>query len=93
MAWKKMGWAGLFAVHSAKFSRMITEYRAQDSISMAVRALYNLLASVGAPNAFRIFLPWRMSRATIIRVRMILSEKLIENNGARKSLEVDVEIW
>ena len=88
-----MNWAGLFAVLSAKYSRAITEYRAKDSISMAVTALYNLLASVGAPNAFRIFLPWRVSRITIMSVRRTLSEKAIENNGVRKVSEVDVEIW
>ena len=93
MGWKKMNWAGLFAVTSAKYGMMLIEYRAQDSISMAATALYNLLASVGAPKAFRMFLPWRMSRMTIMNVRRTLSEKPIENNGAKKVLEFDVEIW
>ena len=93
MAWRKRNWAGLFAVRSAKYGMTITEYRAQDSISIAATAVYNLLASVGAPNAFRIFLPWRMSRITIMSVRRTLSEKEIENNGVRKVSEVDVEIW
>ena len=93
MAWKKINWAGLFAIRSAKYSKAITEYRAKDSTSMAATVLYNLLASVGAPKAFRIFLPWRMSRVTIMSVRRTLSKKEIENNGVRKVSEVDVEVW
>ena len=93
MAWKKMNWAGLCAVRNAKFSRMITKYRAQDSINMVATVLYNLLASVEAPNASWTFLPWRMSRVTIMSVRVILSAKPIENNGMRKGSEVDVGIW
>ena len=93
MAGRKRNWAGFCALHSAKYSRILTEYMAQDSISIVATAIYNLLASVGTPKAFRIFLPWRMSRVTIMTVRRTLSEKPIENNGVRKVAEVDVDIW
>ena len=55
-----------------------TVKRAQDSMNMVEIVLYNLLVPVRDPVAVRTFLPCRMSRMTIIRVRRTLSETEIE---------------
>ena len=52
----------------------LTAEGAEDSISMVAMALYDPLIPAGDPVAARMFLPYRTSRTTIIRVRRTLSE-------------------
>lgn len=47
-------------------------------MSIVTMALYNPLAPVGVPKAFRNFLPCRMSRIAIMSVRITLSAMEIE---------------
>ena len=56
----------------------LTAKRAEDSMSMVAIVLYNPLIPAEDPVAMRTFLPCRMSRMTIMRVRRMLSEREIE---------------
>ena len=69
---------GLSAAISPMYNTELTAKRAEDSMSMVAIDLYNPLIPVGDPVAARTFLPYRMSRTTIMRVRRMLTESAIE---------------
>ena len=69
---------GLSAAISPMYNTELTAKMAEDSISMVAMVLYNPLIPTGDPVAVRMFLPCRMSRTTIMRVRRMLSESAIE---------------
>ena len=77
-------------------TRTNTEFKAkrvQDSMNMVTMALHNPPLP-DSPMAVRTFLVCRMSRMTIVRVRMTLSDSEIEMYGmVDHSLPVGCEDW
>ena len=59
----------------------VTAKRADDSMSMVAIVLYSPPIPPVDPVTARTFFPCRMSRTTIMRVRMMLSESEIERYG------------
>ena len=64
--------------HDTAANNKLAEKRAEDSTNMVATALYSSPIPSGDPVAVRIFLPWRTSRMTIMRVTITLSESEIE---------------
>ena len=69
-----------------------TAKMAEDSMSMVAIVLYNPLIPAGDPVAARTLLPCRMSRPTIMRVRITLSESEIEMYGIPGQMCLDAKI-
>ena len=72
---------GFRLAHSPMTNNELTAKRVEDSMSVVAMDLYNPLLPSGDPMAARAFLPRRTSRTTIITVRRMLSESVIENHG------------
>ena len=70
----------LLALHGPRTNNELTAKRVEDSTSMVTIALDNPPIPV-IPRAARVSLARRMSRMTIMRVRMILSESEIVKYG------------
>jgi len=68
----------IYATRAPMTNNELMVKRAQDSMNMVEIVLYNLPIPARDPVAVRRFLPYRMSRMTIIRVRRILSAAEIE---------------
>ena len=76
----------------ARTNTEITEYMAQDSMNMVTMALHNPPLPV-PPMAVRTPLACRVSRMTIIRVRMMLSESEIEKYGTADQAKPGCPFW
>ena len=61
-------------------------------MSMVMMALYSPVSPLGAPMAVRISLLCRTSRATIMRVRRMLSEIEIEKYGRPKFMATEFQM-
>jgi len=77
-------WPYMAAARAPTTNNELTAKIAQDSMSMVEIVLYNPLIPIRDPVTVRMFLPCRMSRMTIIRVRRTLSETEIEMYGIPK---------
>ena len=89
----KMSEALFPALDGPRTNNELTAYRAEDSMSMVTMTLYNPLIPL-SPVEVRMFLVWRMSRMTIMRVRRTLSDSAIEKYGRpNQTPPVNSAVW